>query len=154
LARRRVLTRSPGAVILATSVAAVTLVALWSIAEPLRSRDSYSAASAAAIHGDARAALTDARSAANEDPFTLDPLFLLSRLYSDLGQPAAARRELREAVSRQPANPDTWSQLGCYDLAHRRATAAAGELHQALMLEPNQAEIQSNPAGFCASLGA
>jgi hypothetical protein len=150
-APRRTLRRSPGAVALVTSVAAATLVALWAIAEPLRSTNSYLAASAAAIRGDSGAALTDARSAAKEDPVAVDPLFLLSRLYSILGDPAAARAQLIEATSRQPANPRTWGNLGCYDLTRHRTTIAAKELRRALVLEPTQTTILSNPSAFCAS---
>jgi hypothetical protein len=152
LPRRRVLTRSPAAVLLVTSIAVIAVVALWGIAEPLRASDSYFAASAAAIRGDAGAAVTDARTAANEDPVDYRPLFLLSRLYSDLGQSTSARRELRDAVSRQPANPETWSQLGCYDLTHRQPTLAQAELRRALTLEPGATQISTDPTAYCESL--
>jgi predicted Zn-dependent protease len=126
----------------------VALVAIWVIAQPLRSSDSYSSAITAASRLDAGAALTDARAAAVEDPVSIQPLFLLARIYTVSGNPAAARHELLDAVSRQPSNPQSWQQLGCYDLRQHNA-AATSELHRLLVLEPSQTQIQSDPAGFC-----
>jgi hypothetical protein len=136
-----------------TTVVVATLVAVWVIAQPLRSYDAYSSAISAAVDGQGRAALTQARSAADENPVSIDPLFLLSQLYSDLGNRAAARGELADAVSRQPANPQTWQQLGCFDLAHKRTALAGRELHQVLVLDPSQTQIHTDPAAFCASPG-
>jgi Tfp pilus assembly protein PilF len=79
----------------------------------------------------------------------VDPLFLLATLYSELGNPAQARHELAAAVSRQPANPQTWTQLGCYDLTRHRPSLATSELHRALGFEPSQTEIESSPVAFC-----
>jgi Tfp pilus assembly protein PilF len=146
------LSRSPAAIGAIASVAVITVAALWGIAQPLRSSNAYYAATTAAIHGNAGAALADARSAADEDPVSVPPMFLLAKLYSELGNPAQARNELTAAVSRQPANPQTWVQLGCYDLSHRQTSLATSELHRALAFEPSQTEIESNPGAFCAPL--
>jgi hypothetical protein len=154
LPQRRALLRSPAAVTGVAVIAAITLAGLWVIAQPLRSSDSYSAAIAAALHRHAGVALTDARSAASEDPVSIDPLFLLSRLYSELGASGLARHELVEATSRQPANPKTWEQLGCYDLGQHKSALAPTELHRALALEPGKTQIQTDPAAFCASVAA
>lgn len=154
LSDRRALSRSPAAVGAVVLVVLVALVGLWVIFQPLRSSDDYSSAVTAAIHGDAATALTDARSAVALDPVSIDPLFLLSRLDSDLGNNGAARGQLRRAVSRQPGNPQTWEQLGCFDLAQHRGALAQNELHRALELEPVQTEIQSDPSAFCATLSS
>ena len=77
------------------------------------------------LHGDARAALSDARSAAAIDPVSVDPLWEQSAIYSGLGDPVAARRELVKAVSLQPDNPATWEQLGTYELYQQRQPGAA-----------------------------
>jgi hypothetical protein len=151
LARRRTLSRSPGAVGAIAALAVVTLIGLFVIAEPLRSSDAYSSAITAAIRGDAGVALTDARSAASEDPVSIDPLFLLSKLYSDLREQGAARRELTEAVARQPSNPQTWVQLGCYDLGQRSSSLATYDFHQAQILDPAQLGLRT-PVPYCASL--
>ncbi|MBV8429661.1 MAG: O-antigen ligase family protein, partial [Solirubrobacterales bacterium] len=111
LPQRRRLSRAPTAAIAVIGTAVVTLVAVWVIVQPLRSADAYSAAYSAAFSDNARVALTDAQSAASEDPVSVDPLFLLSLLYSDQGNSATARRELVQAESRQPANPETWQEL-------------------------------------------
>lgn len=149
---RRLLSRSPAAIGGIALAVGVTLAALWGIAQPLRSSDAYSAAITAALNRSAGSALGHARSAATEDPVSIDPLFLLSQLYSRLGNPVAAREQLTEALSRQPANPQTWAQLGCYDLRQHRTAIATRELHHALVLEPSQTQIQSEPAAFCASV--
>jgi hypothetical protein len=152
LPRRRVLSRNPAAAISAASIVVAVLLAVWVIAQPLRSADSYSSAITAGVNGNAAAAVSDARSAAVEDPVSIDPLFLLAQIYTSLGNPAAARRELRDAVTRQPSNPRTWQQLGCHDLGTHRTGPALGELHHALLLEPSQTQIQSNPTAFCGTL--
>jgi hypothetical protein len=151
-ARRRVLSRSPAAVAALAGIALATLVAIWFVVAPLRSAEAYSAAYSAALRGEGGLALADARRAAREDPFSIQPLFLLSTLYGRLGIPAAARAELIDAVHRQPANPQAWEQLGCYDLARHRPAAARPELRRALALEPTVTQIATDPAAFCASL--
>ena len=152
LRRRRALLRSPALVAVIALVALLTVGSLWAIAQPLRSSNAYWAAIDAASNGNATAALADAHSAASEEPVSIDPLFLLSRLESTLHRPALARQALTEAVSRQPANPQTWEQLGCYDLGLGLRALALGELHQALTLVPAQTQIRTDPSGFCDSL--
>jgi len=94
LPRRRRLSRSPGATVAVASVVVIALLAIWVTVQPLRSSDAYSAAINSAIHGNGTAALTDARTAAVEDPVSIDPLFLMSQIYTSLGNHAAARRDL------------------------------------------------------------
>jgi hypothetical protein len=151
LARRRRLVRAPGAAVAVASVVVIALVAVWVIIQPLRSTDAYWAAFTAAGQGDARAALTDARASAAEDPVSIDPLILLSQIYTALGNPTAARRELTRAVSRQPSNPQSWQELGCYDFAHRNPQADS-ELRRLVVLQPADAQAQSAPATFCAGV--
>jgi cytochrome c-type biogenesis protein CcmH/NrfG len=95
----------------------------------------------ALIRGDAGAALTDARTAATANPVSVDPLFLLSRIYAAERKPAQARSELVRAVRTQPSNPATWSELGRYDLDHHQTTAAVVELQQAHILHPASGSI-------------
>lgn len=153
LPRRRTLSRSPGAIGAIAAIAVITLIALFVIAQPLRSSDAYSSAIDAALRGNTAVALTDARSAASDDPVSIDPLFLLATLYGDFGDHAAARHQLAEAVSRQPSNPQTWVQLGCYDLAQHSSGPATYEFHRAQILEPTQTGLQGPSQGaYCASL--
>jgi hypothetical protein len=152
LPERTMLSRSPGAIGAIAGIAVAAVIALFAIVQPLRSADAYSSALNAAIRGNAAVALTNARSAAAEDPFSIDPPFLLSRLYGDLGEYGAARRQLTEAVSRQPNNPKTWTQLGCYDVAQQHV-GAAYEIHRAHLLDPSQLGLTGgNIVLYCSSV--
>lgn len=150
--RRQALLRSPATVAMLVAIAVLTVGSLWGIAQPLRSADAYSAAVTAASRGDAGEALTDARRAAAENPVSVDPLFLLSQLESAVRESAAARAPLVDAVSRQPLNPRTWEQLGCFDLAQHRTRPALRELRRGMVLNPYDALIATNPSGFCTLL--
>ena len=94
--------------------------------QPLHSSDQVTAAIDAMTRGDAPAALTDARSAADSDPVSVDPLWELAAIYSATGNQAASRAELVKATQVQPSNAQTWQQLGSFDLqAHRTGLALA-----------------------------
>ena len=151
LPRRRELLRTPSAAIAIASVVVITLAAVWVIVQPLRAADADSAALTAAIRGNAAVALTDARAAAADDPVSTDPLDLMSQFYARLGNQAAARRELVDATSRQPSNPATWETLGCYDLGQHRTSSAAADFRRALVLAPDQTQMKTDPAAFCAT---
>jgi hypothetical protein len=149
-ARRR-LTSSPRAALSLTGIVALTIAAAWVIVQPLRSSDAYASALTAATRGQTAAALTDAREAAADNPVSVDPLFLMSTIYEDIGNHAAARSELVKATSTQPSNPVTWAHLACYDLARNSIAAAAAELQRVVTLEPALRRIRSDPSGFCVS---
>jgi hypothetical protein len=151
-ARRRELLRSPSAAIAIASVVVIGLAAVWVTVQPLRSADATSAALAAAIRGDAATALTEARTAAAENPVSVEPLGVMAKVYVALGDQRAARRELADATSRQPSNPAVWDALGCYDLGQRNGTASAAELHRAVVLAPGNTALEADPAGFCGAL--
>ena len=152
--RRRMLSRSPGAIMALAVLAVVTLAAAWEVAQPLRAAESYAAAETAAYSGNAAVALTDARRSAAEDPVWVEPLYLLADLESAVRDQGAARQALAEAVSRQPQNPRTWEHLGCFDLSHRSGPALR-ELHRGLALNPQgDALISTSPAGWCTLLGS
>jgi len=94
---------------------------------------------AALTRGDAPAALADARSAADSDPVSLDPLFALSAIDSALGNRAASRAELVKATQLQPSNALTWQVLGSYDLKARHPDLAVPELQRAASLDRTSA---------------
>jgi hypothetical protein len=148
LRRPRQLSHAPAAAGAAALVVVIAVVAVWVIVQPLRSSDAYSAALTAAYRGDATTALGAAHAAAAEDPVSVEPLFLLSVIYSRLGDPGAARQQLTQAISRQPSNPQTWQQLGCYDYG-RRDPRAGSELRRLVALQSTDAEAESNPTAFC-----
>jgi hypothetical protein len=148
LSQARRPTRAPGAAAGIMAAVVVTLLAVFAIVQPLRSSDAYFAAWSAATAGDGPAAIHDARSAAAENPVSIDPLFLLSKLYDRLGDQRAARGELVQAVSRQPANPATLAELGCYDYSHHRP-ALQDDFHRLLELQPADTQAETDTAGFC-----
>ena len=148
LARGRRLLRAPAAATALLCTLLLTLVAVWVVVQPLRSSDAVSAAETAAYNGNGALALNEARSAAAEDPVSVDPLFLLSVIYAHMGNRASARNELVQATSRQPANPATWQELGCYDYSQHDPRATS-EFRRLLKLQPADAQAQSDPAAFC-----
>jgi O-Antigen ligase len=151
LTRPRRLSANPAAVIALVSTVIVTLVGIWVVVQPLRSSDAYSAAEVAAYQGNGAAALTDARSAAAEDPVSVDPLFLLAVIYDHMGDRTSARDELLQATARQPANAATWQELGCYDFAHRDSRAQV-DFRRMLALEPTDGPAVEDATTFCANV--
>lgn len=148
--KRRRLSRSPGAALLVTAIAALTALAVFAIVSPLRSYDSYQSSVAALVRGDTGAAITDARRAASSDPESIDPRLVLATIYTSEANRAAARAQLVKATSIQPGNPETWEELGCFDLGH--SAAAQGELGRAFTLEPGLRVLDATDNTLCAAL--
>lgn len=140
-ARRRRLVDAPGLGAAAIALAAVTLLCLWAVWQPLRAQDADNAAIAAFVAGDTKAALDDAHTAAARDPLTVDPLFQLAAIYTAIGNRQAARDELLSAVSRQPQNPQTWFQLGEFYLQEHEPASALGPLGRAKSLDLGSSEM-------------
>jgi len=132
----RRLRRSPGAGMAIIAIAAIVLTLAWTIVQPLRATDLDSSAVGAIVRGDSALALTDAHRAASADPLSLDPLYLLSAIYTARCQPGQARDELLAAVRLQPENPSPWQALARLDLARHNLPAALAELRRALTLDP------------------
>jgi O-Antigen ligase len=133
-------------------ILAAALIAAWFVWQPLRSADSFNAAIAAIGRGDAQAALADARAAATSDPVSVDPLWEQSAIYTALGNQAAARNELIKATSLQPENPQTWEQLGLFDLQNHQAQPALAELQTAHSLDLGSVAISQQIAQARADL--
>ena len=129
---------APGRLAAALGILAAALVAGWFVWRPLHSSDQVSAAIDALTRADAGAALADARGAAASDPVSTEPLWELSAIYGALGDPAASRQELLHAVHVQPANAQTWVQLGTFDLQAHRVQLALAELANAWRLDRTQ----------------
>jgi hypothetical protein len=137
---RRRLLDSPGVGAVALTVVTLTLLGTWEIWQPLRSADDQSAATAALEHGDSNAAIADARTAADVDPVDVEPLWQLAAIYSGRGDNLAARRELQSATARQPENPQTWLQLGEFELQVHQPRRALRSLRRAVALDQGSAE--------------
>jgi hypothetical protein len=150
--RRRRLSRSPGAALLVTAIAAVTAIAVFAIVSPLRSYDSTQSSIAALVHGDTGAAITDARRASSSDPESIDPRLVLATIYTSEDNRAAARAQLAKATSIQAGNPETWEELGCFDLGH--SATAQSELARAFTLEPGLRVLDATDSTLCAALAS
>jgi hypothetical protein len=142
-AERKRLSLRPTLGLATVALTALTVGAVWGIFQPLRSSDADSAAVSALVQGHAGAAITDARRAAAADPVSVEPLFILSEIYGAENDPARAREELVKATSLQPENPQTWSQLGAYDLAQHQPARALPELRRAHLLDLGSSQISS-----------
>jgi hypothetical protein len=142
LSRRRV-TDQPALGLVLVALSAVTILAIWGTVQPLRSSQADAAAVTALLHGKGGAALTDAHRAAASNPVSVDPLFLLSAIYTAQGNRAQARAQLVRATTLQPSNPQTWSRLGRYDLGQHRAAQALAELRRARLLNRGSPQISA-----------
>jgi hypothetical protein len=148
-ARSRLPTLSrPGALAACGGLALVSLVFAWLIWQPLRSANDVSAVFSAR---DTSAAFDAARSAQAADPLSLQPLLVLSQLYSVQAKAAAgrgqsaeaarlatdARAQLDKAVQLQPRNYQSWLALGNYEVAHHQARPALSAMKRAFALNPS-----------------
>jgi O-antigen ligase len=98
-------------------VAAVLVVILgaaaaWSALQPVRAHHAQNAALARLDRGALPAAASIARIAHDRNPLSVDPLFDLAAIEQAAGRPNVSRAALEQAVDLEPANPETWRQLG------------------------------------------
>jgi len=132
----RAVTVGPKQAAAIAAISAIALLCSWTIWQPLRSADADAAALTALSANHPAAALADVKSAAGSDPVATDPLLYEWEIYSDLGDAAAARGALQADVALQPANYETWLQLGQYDLTLDQPREAIAALTAALHLFP------------------
>ena len=130
-----------GAAAAGLGVVAATIIAAWFVWQPLHSANAFDAAIGAMQQGNSTAALADAQRSAASDPVSAEPLWELSEIYSARRDPTAAREELVKAAKVQPANPETWEQLGEFDLAQHQAIVAVLEFQTAQLLDRSSASI-------------
>lgn len=109
----RTLRRSPLA---ALAAVAVCLAVLWSLAAPRLAARDVGAALRALDRGDPAQALSLAGRARSLDPFSLRPLFTRARAYERGDDERSAREAYADAVRLQPLNPDTWYELGVFEV--------------------------------------
>ncbi len=143
---RRRLSTSPAAAAAGLGIVAATIVAAWFVWQPLHSSDQFSAAISAITRGDTAVALADAQGAAASDPVSVDPLWELSAIYSAARDPNAAREELVKATNVQPANPESWEQLGEFDMSQHEPVLAVLELQTAEFLDRSSAPLDQELA--------
>jgi hypothetical protein len=149
---RRRLSTSPAAAAAGLGIVAATIIAAWFVWQPLHSSDEFGAAISAITRGDTAVALADAHSAAASDPVSVDPLWELSAIYGAMHDPTAARQELVDATNVQPSNPESWEQLGDFDLAQHQPVIAVLELQTAQLLDRSSATLDQELAAAEATL--
>ncbi|HEX5145937.1 MAG TPA: O-antigen ligase family protein, partial [Conexibacter sp.] len=132
-----------GRMALAALVLAAGLAGAWTIWQPQRSSDASDAALAALDAGHKPQALADAQHAIDVDPLSLDPLFTLADVQQAAHRPAAARATLQRAVRLQPANPESWLQLGQFELDRGNPRRALRVLGAAIYLDPQGPATQA-----------
>jgi O-antigen ligase/polysaccharide polymerase Wzy-like membrane protein len=130
----RALRTDPRALLFAAAVAAVALVAAWTEWQPQRSAERSQEALGLLARSPAQARAA-ARTAVSEDGLSAQALFTLATVQSASGERQQARATLQRAVRLQPSNPQTWLELGMYDV-HSNPHAAVDELRAAIFLNP------------------
>ena len=119
--------------IAAAGVAVGLLAAVYSLTAPWlasnRTSDAYAASSPSA-------AASAARDASGLNPFAVEPIWVLAAAYSFVGDRRDALEQYRRATRLQPENPNTWVQLGLYELARCHVLPAYRALNNAYTLDP------------------
>lgn len=91
--------------------------------------------------------LSEARSAAQMDPFDVDPHYLQAGALEDMGQRAAARAQLQKALDLEPRNFATLGLLGDFEARAGNIPLARGYYAQALRLDPLDVGLQKLARG-------
>jgi hypothetical protein len=121
----------------AAAVSLIGLIAAWSALQPVRSDHAQTAALDRLDKGELVAAASIARIAHDRNPLATDPLFDLSAIEQAAGRNAQAKAPLDQAIDLEPANPETWRQLGRFQLDGLNDPKAALRSYQiAYYLDP------------------
>lgn len=115
---------------------------LYSLASPYLSERKVNAAYDKLVGGDPADARNDAKAAHALNPLAIEPLIVWA--LTEDGQKALDL--YRQARDREPKNPETWYELGAYELQLRRPRAAYRDLNQSYTLD------RYGPAGQPGSL--
>jgi tetratricopeptide (TPR) repeat protein len=118
------------------------VAALYSLASPYLSEQKVNAAYDKLVAGDPADARNDAKAAHALNPLAIEPLFVWA--LTENGEKALDL--YRQARDREPKNPETWYELGAYELQLHRPRAAYRDLNQSYTLD------RYGPAGQPGSL--
>jgi hypothetical protein len=141
LRRLPALRSDPRSLAFAAAVLATALAAAWTEWQPQRSAEGSEEA-LALLARNPSAARTAAQTAVDRDPLSAQALFTLAAVQHASGQDALGRFTLQKAVRLQPSNPQTWLELGQYDLS-THPLPAVQELRAAVYLDPQSIPIQN-----------
>jgi O-Antigen ligase len=120
--------------VVAGAVIIAALLAAWSEWQPQRSEEARDEA-LALLARDPHRARAAAERAISLDPLSAEALFTLANVQNVAGQTGLARATLARAARLQPSNPQTWLELGRFDLSNS-PKAALAELQAAIYLNP------------------
>jgi hypothetical protein len=113
------------------AAAVCALAVLYSLTSPWLSANRVAAANDAIARNKPGLALTEARSAHAFNPLSVDALFLEALFEPD----AKALQLYRRARDLEPTNPETWYQLGAFELFINRPRAAYRDLNHSYTLD-------------------
>jgi tetratricopeptide (TPR) repeat protein len=121
------------------------LLAAWTAYQPVRSAHAADEAQDRASLGQLIAAASIAQIAHERNPLAVDPLFQLAAIEIAQNQIPQARTSLEQAVDLEPANPETWRQLGRLRLDQLNDPKGALRAFQyAYFLDPQSAQSISD----------
>jgi O-antigen ligase/polysaccharide polymerase Wzy-like membrane protein len=112
-------------------VGIAALAALYSLASPWLSDRKVNAAYDKLVAGDPAAARNDAKAAHALNPLAIEPLIVWA--LTEDGQKALDL--YRRARDREPKNPETWYELGAFELQEGRPRAAYRDLNESYTLD-------------------
>jgi hypothetical protein len=117
----------------AVAAGVCALAAVYSLASPWLSSHRVSAAYDSIASGNAVAARDEAKAAHSFNPLAVEPLWLLGALTLDK---ARALRYYEQARDLEPENPETWYELGAFELRTlKQPRAAYRDLNHAYTLD-------------------
>jgi O-Antigen ligase len=115
--------------LLPATAALIALAAVYSLASPWLSAQRLTAAYDAAEHGNQLGAIDRAKSAHAFNPLAVEPLWTLGAFELDV-------HPYRQARDLEPKNPDTWYELGSFELHElKQPRAAYRDLNHAYTLD-------------------
>jgi hypothetical protein len=128
--------RFGGRTLLAVGLAAGLLACVYSLAAPWLAASRVDDSQSALADSNPRGAASDARDAGSLDPLSVQPIWALAAAYASVGDRVNARKQYERATLLQPENPETWVQLGGYELCFGDVFVAYRALNQAYTLDP------------------
>ncbi len=128
--------RLGGRTVLAVGLAAALLACGYSLAAPWLAGSRVNDSQTALADSNPRSAASDARDAGSLDPLSVQPIWALASAYAFVGDRVDAREQYERATRLQPENPETWVQLGEYELCFGDVFVAYRALNQAYTLDP------------------
>jgi O-antigen ligase len=107
---------APAAAIGAAGAAGVALLFAWVIWQPVAADRAVARSYDLLDEGRPAAALREAESAHDHNPYSNEPLYAGAAALADLGRRAAALRALRRAAADHPRDPDPLVQIASFEL--------------------------------------